>query len=219
MSINPAKTLDLDTEQSVFRLKANYRFSDQHMMTFSWYQISSKGNVELSEEINWLDDNLDPITIPVGAEVKTALDYDIYKLGYSWSYYHTEKVELLVGAGLHITRLEIDLYSNVTSSGQRAESVRTTLPLPTVSVGLQFDITPRLSWFFTAELFSISYDEVVGVYSDTRLGVEYSITDRIGLGLGVATNDLKIEEDTDDYQLVFDNRISGLLIYLSMSLP
>ncbi len=214
---NPEKTLDLDTEQSVFRLSGIYRFNRHHMLAFSWYQISSTGDVGLQEEISWIDENLDPITIPVGADVNTVLDYDIYKLGYSWSYYRTDQVELTLGAGLHVTRLDINLISNITSSGQSAERVNTTLPLPTVSVGLEYMITPKLSWNFMAEVFSVAYDDVRGIYSDTRLGLAYSLTNRFDLGVAMATNNLKLEEDTDDYQLIFDNRISGLLIYGSMS--
>ena len=109
ISISPEDTLGLKTEQSVVRLDGHYRFTKKHALTFSWYSISSDGNKSLEEEFDWLDENGDAITIPIGASVDTSLDYDIYKVGYLYSFHHTDKVELAVGAGLHMTRIEVGL--------------------------------------------------------------------------------------------------------------
>lgn len=215
VAIDPAKTLDLETEQSVFRLEGVYQFNDVHAFTFSWYRISSEGEVSLKEEIDWIDENGEPITIPVGAEVNTTLDYDIYKVGYLWSYYHTDKVELTAGAGLHVTKINIDLVSDVTSSGISAKAVDTSIPLPVVSVGLSYNITPNLFWFFNAEAFALAFDEWDGVYTDTKLGIEYTPFSMVGFGLGVGTNSLLVNEETRDYRLKFENRITGLMLYVS----
>jgi len=82
ISINPEATLGLDNEQTVLRLTGHYRFSKKHALTYSWYSINSHGNKSIEEEIEWLDENGDPITIPVGASVDTNLDFDLFKVGY-----------------------------------------------------------------------------------------------------------------------------------------
>ena len=119
ISISPEDTLGLSTEQTVLRLVGHYRFSKKHALTYSWYSISSQGNKSMEKEFDWLDENGDPITIPIGAAVDTSLDYDIFKVGYLWSFHHTEKVELSVGAGLHMTRIAVGLRTDTTSTNKR----------------------------------------------------------------------------------------------------
>ena len=117
VSIKPEDVLGLETEQTVLRLDGHYRFTKKHALTYSWYSLSSDGKKTIEEIFNWLDEDGNVITIPVGAQVETALDYDIFKLGYLWSLHHTDKVEMAVGAGLHMTRIAIGLHSDTTSSG------------------------------------------------------------------------------------------------------
>ncbi len=72
ISIRPEDTLGVDSRQTVLRLDGYYRFTRKHALSYSWYSISSRGNKTLDEEFDWLDENGDPITIPVGAQVDTA---------------------------------------------------------------------------------------------------------------------------------------------------
>lgn len=129
ISISPEDTLGLETTQTVLRLTGHYRFTKKHALTYSWYSISTDGNKSVEEEFEWLDENGDTITIPVGARVDTSLDYDIYRVGYLWSFHHTEKVEMSAGAGLHLTRVAIGLRAETTSSGVDTQDVSTTVPL------------------------------------------------------------------------------------------
>jgi hypothetical protein len=210
--IDPESTLGLDTSQTVFRIDGHYRFTNVHALTYSWYSISALGNKTLTEDIDWIDENGNPITIPLGATVNTRLDYNIFKLGYLWSFYHNDKVELSFGGGLHLTRIAVNLRTSTTSSGIDAKDVSTSLPLPVISVGLTYHVNPKLSWYLKSELFAISIDDWQGTYTDSTLGLEYRITDHFALGAGLGSNALKIRQDTGDYTFRYENRITGLLL-------
>ena len=212
VSISPEDTLGLKTEQSVVRLDGHYRFTDVHALTFSWYSINSDGNKSLEEEFDWLDENGDTITIPIGASVDTSLDYDIYKLGYLYSFHHTDKVELAVGAGLHMTRIGVGLRAEATGLTGEAKDVSTTLPLPVLSFALVYQVTPKFSWHLKSEFFALEFDKWDGRYTDTTLGMEYRFFKHVGLGIALAGNSLKVTEDTDDYKFSYDNRITGVLL-------
>jgi hypothetical protein len=215
LSIRPDDTLGLERKQTVLQLSGYYRFSNKHALTYSWYSISSQGNKKLEEEFDWIDENGDTITIPVGATVDTSLDYDIYKIAYLWSFYHTDKVELSAGAGLHVTRIAVGLQTDTTSSGVDAEDIATTVPLPVFSFRLTYNVTPRFSWGLKTEAFALKYDEWDGVYTDSSLAMEYRVVQNVGLGAGVSSNSLKVIQDTSKYTFVFDNRITGLLLYVA----
>lgn len=213
ISISPEDTLGLDNEQTVFHLTGYYRFTKEHALTYSWYRIKSDGHKTVEKEFEWLDEDNNTITIPVGAKVDSSLDYNIFKLGYLWSYYHTDKVEMSIGAGLHITRISADLHADTTSSGLEAQNVAVTAPLPVISFSINYAVTPKFSWLMKVEAFTLKYKDWDGIYTDTTLAMEYRAFKNIGLGIGLGTNSLKITEDTSDHKFIYDNRISGVLMY------
>jgi len=212
ISISPEETLGLHSEQSVLRLDGYYRFTKTHALSYSWYKISSDGNKEIDKEFEWIDENGDPITIPIGAKVDTSLQYDIFKVGYLWSFYHTDKVAMSAGVGLHMTRIAIGIRSDTTSTGVEAKDVNTTLPLPVVSFSIIYHVTPKFAWHFKQEFFALHYDKWEGNYTDSTLGVEYRVFKNVGLGISLASNALKVTENADDYKFNYDNRMTGVLV-------
>jgi len=212
ISISPEDTLGLHSEQSVLRLDGYYRFTKTHGLSYSWYKISSDGNKAIEKEFEWIDENGDTITIPIGATVDTSLQYDIFKLGYLWSFYHTDKVAMSAGIGLHMTRIAVGIRSNTTSTGVEAKDVNTTLPLPVFSFSIIYHVTPKFTWHFKQEFFALHYDKWEGNYTDSILGVEYRAFENVGLGISLASNSLKLTEKADDYKFNYDNRMTGVLI-------
>jgi len=215
VSISPEDTLGVKREQAVFRVDGRYRFNNRHSVTFSWYRIGSNGNRSIQKEIEWVDQNGDPVVIPIGAAVETSLDYDIYKLGYLWSFHNSEKVELAVGGGLHYTRIAVGLTAETTSTGVDARRVNTSVPLPVLSFALGYHVTPKLKWYLKSEFFALAFQDWDGVFTDTSLGLEYNVMRNLALGLGIGSNALRVTEETDDYRFKFDNRISGALFYVA----
>jgi len=215
-SINPQNTLGLTFDETVLRLDGRYRFSKTNSLTFSWYSIAADGSKIIDEEFDWVDDNNDPITIPVGASVQSQLDYDIYKIGYLWSFYHTNKVELSLGAGLHITKLSFGI--NVSDSDQgplETKDVKSTVPLPVVSFRLGYHITPKFFWYYKSEAFYLAVQDWEGTYTDVTLGMEYRFWEHVSLGTGLGSNSLRISENTSEYKFAYDNRLTGILFYVA----
>ena len=216
ISISPQDTLGLDFESTVLRIEGYYRFRPKHALTYSWYSIDSTGSKILDKEFEWVDPGGNPITIPVGAQVTSSLNYDIFKVGYLWSFHHTDKVELGVGAGLHITRLRMGLDASLTNPpSQSLQNVNTTVPLPVLSLVLNYSVTPKFHWYLKTEAFVVKFNNWTGSYRDATLGMEYRAWNHVALGAGLSTNSLNLEEDDPNYQLRFDNTISGALLYVA----
>jgi len=97
-------------------------------------------------------------------------------------------------------------------STTRADSV---VPLPVVSFRIGYGVTPKLSWFVQSEVFSIAFGDWDGTYSDLLLGVEYRALQRFGFGIGLGSNSLKVVEKTSKTRFDFDNRITGINLYIS----
>jgi hypothetical protein len=216
VSIDPQDIFGVDIESNVLRLDGYYRFSPNHALTYSWYKIDSSGGKTLDRDVEWVDEDGNFIVIPLGEQVTSRLETDILKVGYLWSFHHSDKVELGIGAGLNITRLAISLDSSETDPPDSSiNQVDTTLPLPVVSFVLNYKITPKFHWYLKTEAFALKYDNWTGSFRDTTLGLEYRASKQVALGAGLSSSSLDIEEDDPEYQLRFDNTISGGLIYLA----
>lgn len=214
-TFSPEDTLGWNTEQTVFRLDGRYRFNPNHALTFSWYRISSDGNRRLLEDIEWVDDNGDTIVIPTGTSVTSSLEYDLYKIGYSWSFYQSDKVELIAGAGLHLADVGVALAieSGLVEAGlSMAESA---LPLPVVSFMLDYQVTSKFNWFLRAQFFDPRLNEWQGLYSDIELGMEYRAFEQFGVGVGLGSNALDVTRESGNTRFEFDNRVTGVHFFVS----
>jgi hypothetical protein len=215
VSFSPRDTLGLDGEQTVFRLDGRYRFSRHHALTLSWYRISSDSRKTLLDDIDWVDRDGNPVLIPIGTSVGSSLGYDIYKIGYLWSFYRSEKVELAAGAGLHLAQVGIDLS---VESGLFAAPLRTAksdLPMPVLSFMLDYNVTPKFNWFLKTQLFALNLGEWSGLYSDVQLGMEYQLAEHLGVGAGIGSNALEVVREYDNVRFEFDNRVTGLHFFVS----
>jgi len=216
VSIDPQDIFGVDIESSVLRIDGYYRFSPNHALTYSWYNIDSDGGKTLDRLVEWVDEDGNAIVIPLGAQVTSRLETDILKVGYLWSFHHSDKVELGIGAGLHITRVAISLDSSTTvPANSSINQVDTSVPLPVVSFLLSYKITPKLHWFLKTEAFALKFDNWSGHWRDSTLGLEYRAWEHVALGAGFSSYSLELDEDDPTYQLEFNNSITGGLIYLA----
>ena len=216
ISISPQDTLGIDIESSVLRIEGYYRIRPNHGLTYSWYSIDSKGDKTMDTSFEWVDEDGNAITIPKDAQVTSRLETDILKVGYLWSFHHSDKVELGIGAGLHITRVAISLDSSTTvPANSSINQVDTSVPLPVVSFLLSYKITPKLHWYLKTEAFALKFDNWTGHWRDSTLGLEYRAWEHVALGAGFSSYSLELDEDDPTYQLEFNNSITGGLIYLA----
>jgi hypothetical protein len=215
ISISPRDTLGLDGEQTVFRLDGLYRFNARHAMTFSWFRINSDASKALADDIEWVDENGDTVIIPTGTSVNSSLGYDIYKLGYLWSFYRSDKVELAAGAGLHMAEVRFGLDVDSAIIGSELRTAKSNLPMPVLSFMLDYNVTPRFDWFLKTQLFALDLGEWRGVYSDIELGVKYQLFEHIGIGAGIGSNGLDVVREYDNSRFEFENRVAGLHFFVS----
>ena len=215
VSFTPEDTLGWSAEQTLTRLDGLIRFNEAHALDLTWYSLSTSGNRSIQEELDWVDINGNATVIPLGVGVSSRLGFDTYKLSYLWSFYRSEKVELSLGAGLHVTDVEVKLAAEITSTAVAASDADTTLPLPVVGLRMTYSITPTFSWYGRAEIFSLEFGDWEGTYSTVQLGMEYRAFDNVGFGLGVGSDSFILTEETKHHRFQFKNRLTGLHAFVS----
>lgn len=218
-AIRPADTLGLDLENTVLKVNGRYRFSPTSQVVVSWYSVGSNATRTLESDVDWVSPDGNETIIAEGSRVSSSLDYDITKASYYWSFYHNNKVELMAGAGLHVSRFGVDLdvlnAPGGAASSQRTENAETTVPLPTLGFGLNYRVNPRLHWYLRGEGFYMEFDDWRGLFTDLEVGMEYRIWKGLGAGVGLASDSLNVTETNSDYKFRYDNRLSGAHFYLS----
>ena len=217
--IRPADTLGLDLENTVLKVNGRYRFSPSSQVVVSWFKVDSEAKRNLQSDVDWVAPNGDEITLSQGSRVASSMDYEISKASYFYSFYHNEKVELMAGGGLHVSRFAIDIDVLATPGGgassQQTENAATTIPLPTLGFGLNYRVTPRLHWYLRGEGFYLEFDDWKGLFTDLEVGAEYRLWKGLSVGAGLATNNLTVTETTSRYKFRYDNRLSGAHTYLA----
>ena len=216
VAINPRDAFGLDFDSTVLRIEGYYRFNERHALTYGWYNLDSTGSKSLEDSVDWVDRDGNEISIPVGATVESTLDVETIKVGYLYSFYESEKVEAAIGAGFHISRLEVGLDASViTPPNASIQQVDTSVPLPVVSGAFRYYVTPRFQWDLRAEIFSLEFDDWYGSFIDVTFGLEYRVWKHVALGAALTRSALEIEEDNKDYFLQYENQLNGALIYVA----
>ena len=89
------------------------------------------------------------------------------------------------------------------------------VPLPVLLVALHYSVTPKISWRLKSEAFALTYQDWEGTYVDASLVMEFRVAKKVGLGIGLGNNSLKIKEETSDYKFNYDNQITGVEFYVA----
>jgi len=204
--VNTKDQLDMENDTKVFRLDGYYRFNDMHSIDFSYFSVKSDGNKKLEKTIEW-----DGIEYTAGTIIKSHFDMDVYKVNYGYSFYHNEKVELMLTAGLHITALDAGLGSSSQSS-----SAKVTAPLPVVGFKCEYTIIEnRLFVEYESDYFMLKYNDIEGSLLSSALNIEYRFVDHVGVGLGYNVNKIFVSAEDGDKKLEVENSLAGAMLYLT----
>ncbi len=204
--INTVDQLGMKSDTNVFRLDGYYRFNDTHSIDFSYFTVKSSGEKDLTAAIEF--DGKDYI---IGEVVKSYFDMDIYKINYGYSFYHNEKVELMLTAGLHITTVDLGLGSDSTGSSSGA-----IIPLPVVGFKGQYTIIDKKLFVeYRSDYFMLKYNNIEGSLLSSTFNIEYRFVDHVGVGLGYNANNIFVSADDGNKKLEVENSLAGAMLYLT----
>ncbi len=204
-SIDTSRDLDLDDTDLTPRVDGYFRFNDRHRIEYTWFKIERDGENVIGRQIDFGN-----VTFPIGTNISSDFKTETLAVSYTWSFHRTDKVELGIGGGLHITEYE----SVLVGAGIGQEDGDTTAPLPVVGFRLKYKVTPKLSWAFEYDAFHIEkQDEFEGSMTDTRFVVEHHTFKHVGFGGGLNRFNFDIESEDDDFIGTFKQDFNGWLFY------
>jgi hypothetical protein len=221
LTVNVEDLLGLEGTTNVFRMDGSWRFTDnrRHRFDFTWFSFSRDGSKTIGQDIPIEDENGNEIIIPAGTQVNSKFDLDIYRAGYSYSFFQDDRMDLAFTIGLYVMPIDIEL--NATGLVNVDETARFTAPLPSLGLRMDFAITPK--WFLRSnfEIFYVEIKEFKGTLYESGVAIEYIPWKHLGFGLAFNVFDLDIEADGEDYPGIdftgeIGFRYTGLLLYAKM---
>jgi hypothetical protein len=194
--VNFEDLLGLDTTTTQYRINAQYRAWRRHHFYFSFFDLSRQSESTLLGDIPETDP---PVT--AGALVASNLDMKIYQVGYTFSFWNDDRVDLGAGLGFYIMDLGTGLGVLAGAEGGEeiagkvlvAESI--TAPLPVLNMRANVAITKRVFLKNSFNVFYINMSGFEGLLLDTSIALEGHICRFFGLGMGFNFLTVEIEGD------------------------
>lgn len=214
-NVDLTNTLGVRNSTDALRIDTLYRFNDRHSVGFSWYRIGLSGEKNLNEQIQ-LGDRV----ISAGAFTQSSLSLNIYRLLYDYSFYRNDKVELAVSPGLYVMKTTFNFAGHGTINGipgsQTVVNEQITVPLPSIGLVANYNITPKLQFQSRYDFFYLTISQYQGAMFEFYGGLEYRIIKR--LALGAAYDRLQAGLRADAPKSGFNVNFSYNLLYLYATL-
>jgi len=180
-SVDFTNTLGGDTSTDAFRVDGLYRFNDRHAVGFSWYRVGLSGEKSLNQDIQ-INDQI----INAGATTQTGLSFNTYRLLYNYSFYRNDKVELGISPGLYVMKTNFNFAGQGTINGASGETTvineQITLPLPSIGLIANYNITSKLQAQTRFDFFYLSIGQYTGEMFEFYAGLEYRLFQHFAMG-------------------------------------
>ena len=202
-----SRDFNTDDEATVPRIDMYYRFNERHRIDFSTFSSERKGEKVLSLEVEIGDE-----TFAKGEVLKSGIEYELYRLGYSYSFYHSETVELAVSVGLNVTNYDLSFSNN---DGTVKEGGDATAPLPMFGVQMGYAITPNWSIHYLMETFFIEIENTYkGTFFNNEVSVQYRFFDNFLVGLGITRVGVDLDVNESGWKGEIVDSYEGYLLSL-----
>lgn len=183
------RDLNGETGVTVPRVEGYFRFTPRHRIDYGWYDIEREGQTDLGKEITFGDR-----TLSLGSPVESRIETTIRKLTYSWSFHHSDTLELGASIGVHYPQFSMRLR---TAAGSISQKESFDAPLPVWGLLMEHTLADRWHLLARGELFRIKLDgELDGSLTDLQLQTEYRLGRNFALGAGLSC--LRMEGDVDN---------------------
>ncbi len=212
--IDFSRNLGVEDRETAGRIDGYWRFTKRSRVDWTYFKYERDGRKVLDIPIDL------PPEFPsfgIGDNVVTRYDTEVLKLAYTFSFLNSEKVELGIGAGLHISSIEIE-FQDVNDPTNKTALSDFTLPLPVGRIILNYNLSPRWRWTNSVDFFYINTGDFSGSLTDLRSTLEHHTFKNVGFGFGINRFDVDLTLEDPDTGFVgsLNNNWGGFLVYVTV---
>ena len=219
LEVDAEDTLDLDESITAFRVEGSWRYTEskRHRVDFHYFSMHRDATITFGRDWEYEDEDGNSGTIPLGTQVETYIDLDVYRLKYEYSFLQDERVDFAAGLGLYVMPISF----GVKASGFVEESTSESITAPLPVLGIRGDVALTPDWYLRSgvNFLYLEVGDFSGSIMQTNLALEYCAFDNWALGMGYDNFRIQVEGRGDDYpnidlhgKLRFE--YTGLQLYL-----
>lgn len=188
------------------RIDAYYRFNERHRIDFSTFTIKRDGRKVLD-----IDIDLEDQTFTIGENLISDIEYSLFKVGYGYTFFHSDRVELGFSAGLNVTGYD---FAFELADGTRGSTADASGPLPMFGLRMSFLMNENWSLHYISESFYIEIDDALkGSFTNTEIDIEYRLGKSFVLGAGITRFSTDLTADDSNWEGRITDSHRGLLVY------
>jgi len=222
-TISGESDLNLEDSLGVARLNGHWRFADRHRLFFGYYNLNRDTTATLNR-------NIGPISIPAlgvndtilaGSNVRTETNWDVYILGYGYSFYKTETAEITGKIGFNVANISAKLGGTLNLAGGGVASAAgnssdVTAPLPVIGISGEWAFAPQWKLIGSIGGFKAKVSDVDATIVDGTIAVDYRIFRNFGVGVGYSWLKLKGDVSKSDWNGSLNWKTDGFQLYGSL---
>jgi len=213
-------TLGLEDGKTVGFGGFRWRISPRNLVEFELVQLNRSGQIGgISKPLDIGD-----YEIRVGGQIETEFDVTIGRLTYGYTFINTDKSEVALKAGLHLTevhtlfRLSGAVYKDGIPVGTPSSIVEegedVAAPLPHLGLSYGYAFTPKLGFRAQGLAFALKISGYEGSLLDLGLDVQYRPWSKFGVGAGLRYFNITVDDNRDaDSRSRFVFEYFGPVIY------
>ncbi len=219
-------TLGLEDSKSVLWGGASWRISQRNNLEIEFNNLNRSGSTTVVTDDIIIGDSI----AKVGATVDTTFDLAIGRLTYGYSMVRTEKMDVQIKAGLHLTDVAASIQlsgavevcqpgetppdcSDLAGSTDRLESSDVTLPLPHLGLSFAYAFTPKLAVRTQILGFALEVSGIRGSLVEVDADLVYNPWERFGLGAGLRYFNANVKSTGSRLNGEFDFQYLGPVVY------
>ena len=197
--------LEGEDEAGVARFDGYYRTDERHRIEFGSLGIERHGRRSLT-----IDLDIGGQSFSVGDTVISNIEYELLKLGYAYSFYHSPQVELSFTSGIHFMSYEFDYRLVDDTTDETAEFSG---PMPMFGLRLSYALDRRWSLHYDTEVMFVEAGGAEGSFQNYELSVRYRLDRQIMLGTGLVRFSMDITSDDAEWNGRIADTHQGFLLF------
>jgi hypothetical protein len=167
--------LGMDNNETAFAGQLEWRFFRRHSLSVSHFKLNRDGAADAPFNLI-----VGGETIPIGDRVTSSFGAKVTAFHYEFSFINRDNLRMDLGLGLSVQDLNFSINgesSNIDENGD------VTAPLPTVTLGLDWAITPK--WIVNLDVgwFDLKIDNVKGEITELTGGITWMPWNQVGFNL------------------------------------
>ena len=228
LDLNLQEIFNMDSDLVSTYIDGYYRFNDTHRIELGYKGTNSTGS---STKVHSIGGDVLTSPILISSGVNSHYKLSTIKMMYTYSFYHTEKMEIGVSAGLYYAMFDVGFAANVEDFDGAFFNMKLGQALPLIGTRMDYAINPKWHLLYAFDFFalggdlnvesgasSITLTEFSGYMSDFTLSSEYRIYNNFGVGasFNYALQDFSIEIDTAKtlgLDIGLNNKTLGFSLY------